>query len=70
MLLPFLFREPGQLESLLGTGVKDLELAAALCEESGLDGAAVQHAIRGMQQQDVETMRSTIGKLVEALERG
>jgi 3-hydroxyisobutyrate dehydrogenase-like beta-hydroxyacid dehydrogenase len=70
MLLPFLLRDPGQLDSLLGTGMKDLELAAALCEECGLDGSAARHAIQGLAQQDAEAIRLTIGKIVEALERG
>jgi 2-hydroxy-3-oxopropionate reductase len=66
MLLAFLLRDPAQLESLLKTGVKDLELAAALCEESGLDALPVRHAMRALGEQDVETLRSTLARVLEA----
>jgi 3-hydroxyisobutyrate dehydrogenase-like beta-hydroxyacid dehydrogenase len=69
MLLAFLLRDPAQLESLVKTGAKDLELAAALCEESGLDTLLVRQAMRGLGQQDVETLRSTLARVLEASQR-
>ena len=69
MLLTFLQRDPAQLESLVKTGVKDLELAAALCEESGLDAAFLQHSIQGLEQQDVEALGSTLARVLEASQR-
>lgn len=69
MLLAFLLRDPAQLESLVKTGVKDLELAAALCEESGLDALLVRHAMRALGEQDVETLRSTLARVLEASQR-
>jgi 3-hydroxyisobutyrate dehydrogenase-like beta-hydroxyacid dehydrogenase len=68
MLLTFLLRDPAQLGSLVTTGLKDLELAAALCEESSVDSRFVQHAMLGLEQQDVETLRATLGRVLEASE--
>jgi 3-hydroxyisobutyrate dehydrogenase-like beta-hydroxyacid dehydrogenase len=69
MALAFLLRDPAQLEALVKTGVKDLELVAALCEESGLDALLVRHAMQGLGPQDVGTLRSTLARVLEASQR-
>ena len=61
-LLTFLLRDPTQIDSLVTTGLKDLELAAALCDDSGVDSRFVQHAMLGLEQQDAETLRATLGR--------
>jgi 3-hydroxyisobutyrate dehydrogenase-like beta-hydroxyacid dehydrogenase len=66
MFLDFALREPSQLDALVETGLKDMELAASFCAEVGVDAPLLQHAIAALKELGVEGLRSNLANLMRA----
>jgi 3-hydroxyisobutyrate dehydrogenase-like beta-hydroxyacid dehydrogenase len=70
LFLEFALRDPAQLEGLVETGVKDMELVASTCAEAGIEAPLLHHSIRALEEQGVEGFRSNLTALMEALRSG
>jgi 3-hydroxyisobutyrate dehydrogenase-like beta-hydroxyacid dehydrogenase len=70
MFLEFVLRDPSQLDALVTTGLKDMELAASFCAEAGIDAPLLQHSIRILSEQGADGLRSNLTALMEALRAG
>ena len=68
LFLEFALRDPTQLEGLVGTGLKDMELVASSCAASGIDAPLLHHSIRALQELGVEGFRSNLTAVMEALQ--
>jgi 3-hydroxyisobutyrate dehydrogenase-like beta-hydroxyacid dehydrogenase len=68
MFLEFALRDPSQLDALVKTGLKDMELAASFCAAAGIEAPLLQHSIRALQEQGVEGLRSNLTTVMKALE--
>ncbi len=66
LLLDFIRRDPTQLDSLLETGRKDLELAAELCEQSGVEAPLLLHSIAAMKDLGPQALRAGLDALMAA----
>ena len=66
MFLDFALREPSQLDALVETGLKDMELAASFCAQVGVDAPLLQHAIAALEELGVEGLRSNLANLMRA----
>jgi 3-hydroxyisobutyrate dehydrogenase-like beta-hydroxyacid dehydrogenase len=64
--LEFALRDASQLEALVETGLKDMQLAAALCDEAGIDAPLLAHAIGALQKHGAEGLRSNLEALSRA----
>jgi 3-hydroxyisobutyrate dehydrogenase-like beta-hydroxyacid dehydrogenase len=67
MFLEFALRDPSQLDALVKTGLKDMELVASLCATAGIDAPLLQHAIRSLQEHGVDGLRSNLTTVMKAL---
>lgn len=64
--LGLMLADPGQLESLVATGRKDLELARSFCAEAGLGAPLLEQAIATLDAQGVEGLRANLAAIVAA----
>jgi len=62
--LQLMVADPAQLESLVATGRKDLELARAFCAEAGLAAPLLERAIEALDEQSVRTLRANLEALL------
>ena len=60
MLLEFLRQDPTQLDALLETGNKDLELALELCQQSGIDTPLLRQSVETMKELGPDAFRTGI----------
>ena len=67
MFLEFALRDPSQLDGLVGTGLKDMELVASTCTAAGIDAPLLRHSIRALEELGVEGFRSNLTAVMEAL---
>jgi 3-hydroxyisobutyrate dehydrogenase-like beta-hydroxyacid dehydrogenase len=67
MFLEFALRDPSQLDALVKTGLKDMELAASFCDAAGIEAPLLQHAIRTLEEQGVDGLRSNLSAVMMAL---
>jgi 3-hydroxyisobutyrate dehydrogenase-like beta-hydroxyacid dehydrogenase len=67
LFLEFLLRDPSQLEGLVATGLKDMELVASSCAASDIDAPLLHHSIRALQDLGVEGFRSNLDAVMAAL---
>lgn len=67
--LEFALRDPSQLEALVETGLKDMQLAAAFCEGAGVDAPLLAHAIGALEQHGAAELRSNLEALCQARRR-
>lgn len=70
LFLEFALRDPSQLDALVKTGLKDMELAASLCAGAGIDAPLLKNAIRTLGEQGVEGFRSDLTAVSKALNTG
>ena len=68
MFLEFALRDPSQLDALVKTGLKDMELVASLCATAGIDAPLLQQAIRSLEEHGVDGLRSNLTTLMKAIE--
>jgi len=66
LFLEFALRDPGQLEALVTTGLKDMELAATFCERAGVDAPLLRDAIRSVEQHGADGLRSDLNAVIKA----
>jgi 3-hydroxyisobutyrate dehydrogenase-like beta-hydroxyacid dehydrogenase len=66
MFLDFALREPSQLDALVETGLKDMELAASFCTQAGVKAPLLQHAIAALKELGVEGLRSDLAAVMRA----
>lgn len=69
LLLEFLHRDPTQIDALLGTGNKDLELALELCQQSGIETPLLRRSIETMKELGPNALRTGI-EAIRGTERG
>jgi 3-hydroxyisobutyrate dehydrogenase-like beta-hydroxyacid dehydrogenase len=70
MFLRFALRDPSQLDALVKTGLKDMELAAAVCASAGIDAPLLQHSTRALAEHGVDGLRSNLTAVMKALDEG
>jgi 3-hydroxyisobutyrate dehydrogenase-like beta-hydroxyacid dehydrogenase len=70
LFLEFALRDPSQLDALVKTGVKDMELAASLCAAAGIDAPLLRHAIRSLEEHGVDGLRADLTTVMKAIESG
>jgi 3-hydroxyisobutyrate dehydrogenase-like beta-hydroxyacid dehydrogenase len=68
MFLEFALRDPSQLDGLVGTGLKDMELVASTCAAAGIDAPLLHHSIRALEELGVEGFRSNLTAVMKALQ--
>jgi 3-hydroxyisobutyrate dehydrogenase-like beta-hydroxyacid dehydrogenase len=51
MFMEFVLQDPAQAEPLMKTGQKDMELAATLCDQAGIEAPMLRHSITALQSQ-------------------
>jgi len=68
--LRLLMSDRSQLDALVVTGRKDLELARAFCTEAGLAAPVLEQAITTLDDERVERLRRNLTALVAAAEEG
>ena len=56
-----------QVESLLKTGQKDMELVATLCEQAGIDAPMLRHSITALQSQVDGALMANVTTLMQHL---
>ena len=66
LFLEFALRDPDQLDALLTTGLKDMELAATFCERAGVEAPLLQDAIRSVQRHGAGGLRSDLDAVMKA----
>jgi 3-hydroxyisobutyrate dehydrogenase-like beta-hydroxyacid dehydrogenase len=67
MFLEFALRDPSQLDGLVETGLKDMELAASVCATAGIDAPLLHQSLRALEEQGVEGFRSNLTAVMKAL---
>ena len=67
LFLEFALRDPSQLDALVKTGLKDMELAASFCAASGIDAPMLQNSIRNLIEHGVAGFRSDLTAVTKAL---
>jgi 3-hydroxyisobutyrate dehydrogenase-like beta-hydroxyacid dehydrogenase len=70
LFLEFALRDPSQLEGLVETGLKDMELVASSCAAAGIEAPLLHHSIRALKEQGVEGFRSNLTAVMKALRAG
>jgi hypothetical protein len=56
--------DPAQLDSLVATGRKDLELARALCAETGLGAPLLEQALLTLDEHGAEGLRENLAAIL------
>jgi 2-hydroxy-3-oxopropionate reductase len=69
MFLRLLMSDRSQLDSLVVTGRKDLELARAFCAEAGLAAPVLEQAITTLDEERIESLRQNLAAIIAAAER-
>jgi 3-hydroxyisobutyrate dehydrogenase-like beta-hydroxyacid dehydrogenase len=67
--LQLLLSDPAQLESLLATGRKDLELAREFCAEAGLAAPLLEQSIATLDARGAEGLRADLEAMIAAGEK-
>ena len=67
LFLEFVLRDPSQLDGLVATGLKDMELVASTCAAAGIDAPLLHHSIRALEDLGVEGFRSNLTAVMNAL---
>ena len=67
MFLEFALRDPSQLDGLVETGLKDMQLVASTCAAAGIDAPLLHHSIRALEDLGVEGFRSNLTAVMKAL---
>jgi 2-hydroxy-3-oxopropionate reductase len=67
LFLEFALRDPSQLDALVKTGLKDMELVASLCAAAGIDAPLLKNAIRTLEEQGVAGFRSDLTAVMKAV---
>jgi 3-hydroxyisobutyrate dehydrogenase-like beta-hydroxyacid dehydrogenase len=70
MFLRFALRDPSQLDALVKTGLKDMELAASVCASAGIEAPLLQHSIRALDEHGVDGLGSNLTAVLKALDEG
>jgi 3-hydroxyisobutyrate dehydrogenase-like beta-hydroxyacid dehydrogenase len=70
LFLEFVVRDPSQLDSLLKTGLKDMQLAASFCAAAGIDAPMLEHSIRSLEERGIDAFRTNMAAVTEALRTG
>jgi 3-hydroxyisobutyrate dehydrogenase-like beta-hydroxyacid dehydrogenase len=70
MFLRFALRDPSQLDALVKTGLKDMELAASVCASAGIEAPLLQHSIRALEEHGVDGLGSNLTAVLKALDEG
>ena len=68
--LQFALRDPSQLDALVKTGLKDMELAATFCTASGIDAPLLEHAIHSLEEHGVDGLHSNLAAVMMAMSGG
>jgi 3-hydroxyisobutyrate dehydrogenase-like beta-hydroxyacid dehydrogenase len=66
LFLEFALRDPSQLDALVTTGLKDMELVSRFCEEAGLAAPLLGSAIRALDQHGVEGLWANLEAVMRA----
>jgi len=64
VFLQLLSADPAQLDSLVATGRKDLELARALCADKSQGAPRLEQAIATLDERAVEALRADLAAIV------
>jgi 3-hydroxyisobutyrate dehydrogenase-like beta-hydroxyacid dehydrogenase len=67
IFLEFALRDPSQLDGLVQTGLKDMELVASSCAAARIDAPLLHHSIRALEEQGVEGFRSNLTAVMKAV---
>jgi 3-hydroxyisobutyrate dehydrogenase-like beta-hydroxyacid dehydrogenase len=67
LFLEFVLRDPSQLDALVETGLKDMELAATFCAQGGVAAPLLGHSIAALTELGTEGLRSNLTAVMEAL---
>jgi 3-hydroxyisobutyrate dehydrogenase-like beta-hydroxyacid dehydrogenase len=70
LFLEFALRDPSQLEALVETGLKDMELAATFCAQVGVEAPLLKHAIAALTELGAEGLRSNLTAVMDASTSG
>jgi 2-hydroxy-3-oxopropionate reductase len=70
LFLEFALRDPSQLDALVKTGLKDMELVASFCAAAGIDAPLLKNAIRTLEEQGVAGFRSDLTAVMNAVRTG
>jgi 3-hydroxyisobutyrate dehydrogenase-like beta-hydroxyacid dehydrogenase len=65
--LRFVLQDPAQLDALVKTGLKDMELAASFCAASGIEAPLLERAIQSLEQHGVDGMRANLAAVMKAM---
>ncbi len=66
LLLEFLGKDSTQLDALIETGNKDLQLALELCEQSGIDTPLLRHSVETLKTLGPEAFRTGLDAIAGA----
>ena len=66
LFLEFALRDPSQLEALVTTGLKDMELVGRFCEEAGHTAPLLGSAIRALDGHGVDGLRADLDAVMRA----
>jgi 3-hydroxyisobutyrate dehydrogenase-like beta-hydroxyacid dehydrogenase len=66
MLLRFVLEDVPELDSLWKTGLKDMELAAELCAQAGIDVPLLRHASSALKEYGLQGLRESLIKVMQA----
>ena len=66
LFLEFALRDPSQLEALVTTGLKDMELVGRFCEEAGHTAPLLGSAIRALDGHGVDGLRADLDAVMQA----
>ena len=67
MFLEFLRQDPAQLDALLLTGRKDMELITTMCAQAGLDTPVLRHSLSMLEPAVIEALRSNVAAIMDAV---
>jgi len=66
LFLEFSLRDPSQLEALVTTGLKDMELVGRFCQEAGLAAPLLGSAIHALEGHGVDGLQADLEAVMEA----
>jgi 3-hydroxyisobutyrate dehydrogenase-like beta-hydroxyacid dehydrogenase len=66
LFLEFALRDPSQLDALVTTGLKDMELVATFCERAGVEAPLLAAALRSVEQHGADGLRSNLSAVMQA----
>jgi len=68
LFLQYVLQDPKQVEPLLQTGRKDLQLAATMCQQAGIDAPLLRHSITVLQEQGFARLVDNAREILRHLE--